>query len=700
MDWKRVVLLAGGLLLLGLALAACGPSATPVPPPPCPTSAPCPTPEVVQPAVEVPFEQRWAASGHADATAEAFVHWNEADPKEVPANCAKCHSTPGYLDFLGMDGSAAGAVDKAAPIGTVITCVACHNEATAKMTSVAFPSGAEIAGLGPEARCMQCHQGRSSTPTLEKAIADAGATDEDVVAEKLGFSNIHYFAAAATLYGHLAQGGYQYPDKAYDGRLDHVAGYNTCVGCHDSHTLKIKVEECAQCHQGVTEETLADIRMEGSGMDYDGDGDTDEGIAAEIDGLRSMLYGALQAYAGEVAKAAIVYDAAAYPYFFGDANANGAVDEGEKGYASWTPRLLKAAYNYQVSIKDPGAFAHGGKYIIELLYDSIESLNAKIARPVDLSKAHRIDAGHFAGSEEAFRHWDEQAEVPAACVKCHTGVGLPMFLKNGATIAVAPSNGLVCSTCHNDLTTFSRYESKTVRFPSGATVDTGNLDANLCINCHQGRESTVSVNNAIKGIDSDTPSDKLSFRNVHYFAAGATLFGGDVQGAYQYADRTYVGRFAHTAGMDTCLDCHRAHRLSVRVASCTCHGVQNEEDLGKIRMATTDYDGDGDTAEGIAGEIATYQERLLAAIQDYAQNVAGAPISYDAHTYPYFLGADGKAYKSWTPRLLQAAYNYQYAQKDPGAFAHNAKYILQVLYDSLSDLGQKVTVDMAEMTRP
>jgi hypothetical protein len=53
-------------------------------------------------------------------------------------------------------------------------------------------------------------------------------------------------------------------------------------------------------------------------------------------------------------------------------------------------------------------------------------------------------------------------------------------------------------------------------------------------------------------------------------------------------------------------------------------------------------------------------------------------------------------YVGWTPRLLQAAYNYQYASKDPGAFAHNSTYVIQVLYDSLEDMGGNVS----GMTRP
>ncbi len=665
-----------------------------------------------KPAVEVPFEARWAGSGHADAQAEAFTHWNEATPQEIPVACAKCHSTPGYLDFLGADGSAAGRVDKAAPIGTVITCIACHNDATARMTSVVFPSGVEIQDLGPEARCMQCHQGRASTPTVNKAIADAGLSDDDTVSDKLGFTNIHYFAAAATQYGTLVQGGYQYPGQAYDARAAHVAGFDTCVGCHDSHTLKVKVEACATCHPGVTtQEDLAKIRMPGSAVDYDGDGNLSEGIADEIAGLRDLLYQAIQAYANEVSKTPIVYSPDAYPYFFADANGNGALDEGETAYKAWTGRLLKAAYNYQVSVKDPGAFAHGGKYIIELLYDSIADLNTKISRPIDLSRAHRIDAGHFAGSQEAFRHWDEEGEVPGTCARCHTGVGLPLYLKEGVNISERPANGLLCSTCHNDLTTFTRYEVKSVKFPSGATVDSGNLDMNLCLNCHQGRESTVSVNAAIKGLDDDTVAETLRFRNIHYFAAGATLFGSMVQGAYQYAGQEYLGRFAHVSGFDNCMACHDTHGLTVKVSACgNCHaGVKSPEDLEKIRMSPTDYDGDGDTTEGLAGEVETYREKLYAALQDYVKNVVGTAIVYNPFAYPYFFAdANGngaldegeKAYSTWTPRLLRAAYNYQYVTKDPGAFAHNGKYIIQVLYDTLTDLGQKVTVDMTGMVRP
>jgi hypothetical protein len=38
--------------------------------------------------------------------------------------------------------------------------------------------------------------------------------------------------------------------------------------------------------------------------------------------------------------------------------------------------------------------------------------------------------------------------------------------------------------------------------------------------------------------------------------------------------------------------------------------------------------------------------------------------------------------------------------KDPGAFAHNPTFAIEVLYDSLSDLGGKVSVDLAKAKRP
>ncbi len=660
--------------------------------------------------LEVPYLDQWLSSAHADFGAEAFNHWNEDDPAEVPVACAKCHSSPGYQEYVGADGSTPNVVEHPVPVGSVVDCVACHNSGTISKDSVLMPSGIELVGLGDESRCMECHQGRESKFSVDKAIADA-AVDDDTVSEDLGFINVHYYPAAATKFGTLAKGGYEYDGHAYDGEFMHVENYNTCIDCHNTHTLEVKVTECATCHTDVESvEDLRDIRMAGSAVDYDGDGDTEEGIYYELQGLQEQLYANLQAYAEEVAGTPIVYNESAYPYFFADTNGDG---EGDEAYSSWTPRLLRAAYNYQVSVKDPGDFAHGGKYIIELLYDSIADINSAIADPIDMTAMRRIDAGHFASSEEAFRHWDEEGVVPGTCTKCHTGTGLPMYLAEGVTISQPPSSGLACTTCHNDLQEFTRYEVAEVTFPSGAVIDSGDPDTNLCLNCHQGRESTVSVNNLIDGLGLDETSDSLRFLNVHYFAAGATRFGTEAKGAYEFDGKEYLGYFEHVKSMDQCNDCHGTHSLEVKYEECAdCHDdidIESVEDLRNIRYYFDDWDGDGNTDEGIAGEIQTLTEDLYAAMQEYTASELDSPIIYEGSTYPYFFvdtngngevdegeAVNSNAFNTWTPRLLQSAYNYQYVQKDPGAFAHNGQYIVQILEDSIENLGG----DVSGMIRP
>jgi hypothetical protein len=647
----------------------------------------------------VPFLEAWQSSGHADFEAEAFRHWDEDGV--VEAACAKCHSEGGYLDFIGADGTAAGAVDADAAVGTTVTCATCHNDVTISMTSVTMPSGIELTGLGDESRCMQCHQGRASKVTLDTTFEELALTENvDTVSADLRFTNIHYFAAAATKYGTAAQGGYEYAGKTYDGFFSHVDDYRTCIDCHNTHTLEVKVTECAACHEDVEAvEDLKNVRMVSSGVDYDGDGDLEEGIYYEMTGLQETLYTAMQTYATDVAGAAIGYDADTYPYFYADANANGTLDEGEGGYANWTARLLKAAYNYQMSIKDPGAFAHGGKYIIELLYDSIEDLNVGI----DMTAMNRIDHGHFAGSEEAFRHWDAEGEVEAGCTRCHSAYGLPLYIEQGVSINQPTANGFLCTTCHLDQAGGERYVVEEVTFPSGLTVTSENPDSNLCMSCHQGRSSTNAVDSAVAGKGGDEVFEGR-FINVHYFAAGATRYGSEAAGAAQFPGKEYAGLFEHVGPADDCAECHNAHTQEVNVETCaTCHEtVSTAADLVTIRMEAPDYDGDGDVTEGVAGEIEGLKEALYAAMVAYSTNTAGVTILYDAHTYPYFLAdanGDGVGegnYATWTPNLLRAAYNYQYVSKDPGGFAHNGAYVAQILIDSIEAMGGST----AGMVRP
>mgnify|MGYP001224116067 CR=1 FL=1 len=704
---KQKGLIIIGLLVTVIGLAACAPGADGAAGPEaaqeCPACPSCPEPTCPEPASGggIPFAAEWGGSAHAAADTEPFRHWDEEDPQEVPTTCARCHTSGGFRDFVGADGSAPGSVEAAqAPEQEGITCEACHNDATVNLGSVVMPSGVEITGLGGSAICMQCHQGRESVVSVNRRIAGVDAVPEDdplgyslladidldAVNADLGFANIHYYPAAATLFGSETHGGYEFEGKPYQIRTSHVETYNECIDCHNQHSLEIRVEECAACHTGVTADTLRDIRMNGSLSDYDGDGDRTEGVYYEMEGLAEQLYATMQAYADDVAGTPIVYDGASYPYYFDDA--------GER-YASWTPRLLMAAYNYQMFQKDPGAFAHNPKYHVALLFDSIEALGG------DVSGLTRNDPGHFDGTAEAFRHWDEDGAVPGRCARCHSGNGIPMLLQEGVNISAEPGNGYQCTNCHASLGgEWPRYEAESATFPSRAVVSfADNPDSNLCIQCHQGRESGLSVDAAVEasGAGPDTVMEGQRFINIHYFPAGVTFFGSEVNGAYQYAGRTYAGRNVHTQAADSCGECHNVHALEVNQQLCAgCHGEGHHHEY---RMREGDFDGDGDAAEGIGQEVEGMMEALYAAMQAYAEsNPNTAPLVYDPQSYPYYFTDTGDSYQTFTPRLLRAAYNYQYAQKDPGAFAHNPDYVLQILYDSIQDIGGSAAV--ANMTRP
>jgi len=668
-------------------------------------------------------------SGHNDSTSESFVHWDEDDPPMVPSSCAKCHSAGGFEEFTNT-----GAVANSHEPGT-LKCETCHTNAEdgalKVFPMVTFPSGLMARGamnedgtyqpLGAEGICMNCHQGRSSGPGV---MASLEGKPLDTPSGSIRFSNIHYFPAGAILYGTTVKGGYEYAGHTYDGKFSHVDGYNSCTDCHDPHSLEVRVERCDTCHSGIESKAdLHKIRYYGSQTDYDGDGNIQEGIYYEMDGLKNKLFNAMLVYSRNVVGVTIGYDSHTYPYFFTDTNDNGVIDESEasyaNGYKSFTPRLLKAAYNYQTAKKDPGGFAHGGKYVIQLLYDSIMDLNS-VTGGVDMKGTHRGDEGHFDGSSESWRHWDGDGEVQASCARCHTATGLPTYINTGANQNSEPiANGMLCTTCHSGPP--SLYQLAEVEFPSGIKLDMGD-SSNLCMACHQGRASKASVDSAI----ANGTNGNLGFTNIHYFPAAATLFGADARGGYEYPGKVYAGQQMypnHDGRFDTCVECHMGsmgkgsmtdHNVAdVNKDDCVdCHGQDAAQpypgadpekfEFTGIRPANIpDYDGDGNWTEGIRYEIKGLESVLYSRMQLVAK-LMGKPLIYDSHSYPYFFNDTNgngvsdpgeaiypNAYK-FTAKLLKAAYNYQMSKKDPNGYIHNARYISQLLVDSIGDLGGSV----------
>jgi len=332
----------------------------------------------------------WWGSGHADVNSVSFTNWNANDPPEVPVTCAKCHSGRGFIDYLGQDGSAAFSVDAPGAVESVISCMVCHNEKADALDLVQFPSGAEIDMGRGDALCGSCHSGLTAGGRVDVVMGEFG--DDEVVQDNRLITP-HYAFAAATWLGGEADGGYQYPGKEYAGRFRHANGVETCTQCHDPHSLRIRRDYseidanlCSACHSNVTGyQDYRDVFVDG--VDYDGDGAV-KGVYHEIEGMRAILNQMVQRYAAEVVGLQIGW-ADAFPYQFIDTDGDGAISVDEavvpNAFTDFTPRLMRAAFNYQFSKKDPAGYVHNGKYMLQLIYDSIEDLSSVVGAPdVDL----------------------------------------------------------------------------------------------------------------------------------------------------------------------------------------------------------------------------------------------------------------------------------------------------------------------------
>jgi hypothetical protein len=330
----------------------------------------------------------------------------------------------------------------------------------------------------------------------------------------------------------------------------------------------------------------------------------------------------------------------------------------------------------------------------------------------------QFGTGHFNREHKAFHYWDREKEIPAVCARCHTIGGVPQYLADGKTgPGQHVKNAFACTTCHADLASYARHTVSKVNFPSGISVDSGVNDSNLCMTCHQGRESTVSVNKALEGIDADKPEPKLNFIHVHYAGAGGMNYGTQAKVGYEYGGKTYAGRFNHVPTVNTCTSCHEPHSGELAAAKCgACHqGVNSVADIAKIRLTSRgDFDGNG-KEEGLAQELAGLHKELYVAIQQYAKTVGGAAIAFSEQAHPYWhtdrngngvIDTDevnpANKYPGYTPRLMQAVYNYTFVLRDPGAAYHNGRYVLQLVYDSLESLAEsgKAGVNMQGKVRP
>ena len=210
--YRQIIFLIGTAIIL----TACGsPRCCPLPGSDfgssCrPHSHPVPTP--------MSFNDLWKSSPHADDDAEAFRHWDEADPQEIPVMCAQCHSRTGFLDFLGVDGTAVDVVDsppRSAP-PSLVTYATTKRRTPWTVSPLLRASGLAVSArrraASPATRDAARH--RPSIRRLKKLEL----TDEDTPSADLLFINSHS-TSAATSFGSEVHGAYEYAGNTYQGRL-------------------------------------------------------------------------------------------------------------------------------------------------------------------------------------------------------------------------------------------------------------------------------------------------------------------------------------------------------------------------------------------------------------------------------------------------------------------------------------------------
>lgn len=303
--------------------------------------------------------------------------------------------------------------------------------------------------------------------------------------------------------------------------------------------------------------------------------------------------------------------------------------------------------------------------------------------------------------------------ISGSCIRCHSGIGYAQYVDPSNTIypnwtawaTNAAAHHITCNACH-DAQGYPTKDNQRLRKTGSVKLVSGSsttyvvdstLDAGAsatCITCHQGRESGGSVYKKFQSWTSPGPIDaydywgtisNFSFINPHYMPAGAVVFG--LKG-FEYSSMTYTAGNAFHQTM-LCTGCHMANLSSENMGGHTmrpatsvceeCHGsVKSFEEIGAFR----DMDGDG-----VLGRPMTEIDGLKTKIEDYLKSQG---IYYDSINYPYFWNdptcrtnsnPDCRN-KTWTVGQLEAAFNFQFVNKEGGAYVHNFRYAVQLLRDS------------------
>jgi hypothetical protein len=311
-------------------------------------------------------KQGYEVSGHKTNGNSAYAN---------AGGCEQCHTNEGFITWVEK-----GALDPKAWVEYpsqpgCYTCHAPHENGNFDLRTVKPVTLANnvVFDLGSGNLCASCHRARSVAAT----------TAVSMPANKLNANwGAHHGPQADLLAGTNA---FEFPGKIYSSAMHSKVIADGCVQCHMSlpdgrysfspaiggHSFniasdvheqpKVNLSGCISCHKDIAQVAGKEIYAIAAKEDYDLDG-TKEPLQAEVQGLLNRFVN--PAGTGLLQKSTPAL-------YKPDGTWQQPTTDAQLGVG-----IVGALYNYKMVLEDRSLGVHNATYVIQVLYDSIQALDA------------------------------------------------------------------------------------------------------------------------------------------------------------------------------------------------------------------------------------------------------------------------------------------------------------------------------------
>lgn len=287
--------------------------------------------------------------------------------------CQRCHTNEGFVEFVktGKVDETGFVTDPSQP-----SCFTCHdphgtgNFSLRVSEPVVLANGEQFSG-GKGNLCAACHQSRS----------DAGAVVVVMEASKVSSRFGPHYGPQGDLFA--GTNAYEFPGKTYANSPHTEIITDSCVSCHKTlpekrfslspgvagHSFNIEGEVheqpvlntagCLGCHPDIKQATGNLVFDKKATEDYDLDG--------KIEPFQLEVRGLLDKFLNSEGTG---YLQTIDPAFYDKNGRWQNVKEGER-----TVEQMAALFNYVFFVEDRSLGIHNPKYAIQILYDTIDSLD-------------------------------------------------------------------------------------------------------------------------------------------------------------------------------------------------------------------------------------------------------------------------------------------------------------------------------------